>query len=171
MIYQMMKRAPFQEFLHVDSPRILPHKDEIGDGTDTDHYMEPDADASSEQLSPTNVNLRGRKYDLRHNPKPNCNDNYRYKMYKSVSLWYPEQLRIANVDFEKVQRNAYGALTNLATKLPASLLEQHRIASLSILLIFQIAEIDTLCYRISTLCILVCPTEHFRKLSRKFLKF
>ena len=54
-----------------DSPEILPHTDEIGDGTDTDHYMEPDAEASSEQLSPTDINLRRTKYDLRRNLKPN----------------------------------------------------------------------------------------------------
>ena len=61
-----------------DSPEILPHTDEIGDGTDTDHYMEPDAEVDAEPFSPTNNNLRSAKYDLRHNPKPNCNDDYRY---------------------------------------------------------------------------------------------
>ena len=61
-----------------DSPEILPHTDEIGDGTDTDHYMEPDAAACSEQMNPTNINPCSKKYDLRHNPKPNCNDDYRY---------------------------------------------------------------------------------------------
>jgi len=61
-----------------DSPEILPYTDEIGDGTDTDHYMEPDAETSSEQISPTDTNPRSTKYDLRHNPKPNCNDDYRY---------------------------------------------------------------------------------------------
>ena len=60
-----------------DSPEILPHKDEEGDRTDTDHYMEPDAEANSEQLSPTDVNHRCEKFDLPHNPKPNCNDDYR----------------------------------------------------------------------------------------------
>ena len=53
-------------------PRDSPHTDEKGDdGTDTDHYMAPDAEASSD------VNPRS-KFDLRHNPKPNCNDDYRY---------------------------------------------------------------------------------------------
>ena len=60
-----------------DSPLIFPHTDEVGDGTDTDHYMAPDAKAESEQLSATNVNPRSTKYDLRHNRKPNCNDDYR----------------------------------------------------------------------------------------------
>ena len=60
-----------------DSPAILSHTDEKGDGTDTDHYMEPDAEANSHQLSPIDVNPRSRKYDLRHNPKLNCNEDYR----------------------------------------------------------------------------------------------
>ena len=37
-------------------PRDLRYTDEIGDATDTDHYMELDAEANSEQLSPINVN-------------------------------------------------------------------------------------------------------------------
>ena len=61
-----------------DSPEILPHTDEVVDGTDTDHYVEPDAETNSEQLSPTNVNPRSTKYDLRQNSKPNCNDDCRY---------------------------------------------------------------------------------------------
>ena len=61
-----------------DLPEIFPHTDEVGDGTDTDHYMEPDAEVNAEPLSPTDINPRCTKYDLRHNPKQNCNDNYRY---------------------------------------------------------------------------------------------
>ena len=61
-----------------DSSDILPHTDEMGDGTDTDHYMQPDADNTVEQNDPTPTNPRSSKYDLRHNPKPNCNDDYRY---------------------------------------------------------------------------------------------
>ena len=63
-----------------DCLEILPHKDEIGEGTDTDHYVEPDAEANSEHLSPTDVNLRNKKHDLTHNPEPNCNDDYRYQV-------------------------------------------------------------------------------------------
>ena len=61
-----------------DSSDILPHTDEIDDGTDTDHYMQPDADTSVEQIDPTPTNPRSSKYDLRHNPGPNCNDDCRY---------------------------------------------------------------------------------------------
>ena len=61
-----------------DSPEIFPHTDEISDRIDTDHHIEPDAEISSEELSPTDLYPRSTKYDLRHNPKLNCNDNYRY---------------------------------------------------------------------------------------------
>ena len=61
-----------------DSSEILPHTDEIDDGTNTDHYMQPDADNSVEQINPTPTNPRSSKYDLRHNPRPNCNNDYRY---------------------------------------------------------------------------------------------
>ena len=61
-----------------DPSEILPHTRDIDDGTDTDHYMQPDADTSVEQIDPTPTNPRSSKYDLRHNPRPNCNDDYRY---------------------------------------------------------------------------------------------
>ena len=61
-----------------DSPEILPHTDEIGDGTDTVHYMESDAETILEQLSPTDVNPGSKGYDLRHNLQPKCIDDYRY---------------------------------------------------------------------------------------------
>ena len=61
-----------------DSSDILPHTDYIDDGTDTDHHMQPDADTNVEQIYSTPTNPRSSKYGLRHNPRPNCNDNYRY---------------------------------------------------------------------------------------------
>ena len=60
------------------STEIFPQTDEVCDGNYTDHYMEPDAETKSEQVSPTDVNPRSTKYDLRHNAKPNCNDDYIY---------------------------------------------------------------------------------------------
>ena len=60
------------------SPEIIPQVDNSYDGTDTDHYMQPDADTSVEQIDPMPTKPRSSKYDLRHNPKPNCNDDYRY---------------------------------------------------------------------------------------------
>ena len=61
-----------------DSSEILPHRDDIDDGTDTDHYMQADADTSVEQIDPTPTNPLSSKYDLRHNSMLNCNDSYRY---------------------------------------------------------------------------------------------
>ena len=61
-----------------DSSEIFPHTDDIDDGTDTDHYMQPDADTSVEQIDPTPIHPRSSTLDLRHNPRPNCNDDYRY---------------------------------------------------------------------------------------------
>ena len=63
---------------HVCSPKTFPNTDEIGDVTDTCPHMEPDAGTSSEQPQNSPTNPRSSKYNLRHNPKPNCNDDYRY---------------------------------------------------------------------------------------------
>ena len=61
-----------------DSSNISPRVHEIDDGANTDHHIQPDADNSVEQIHPTPTNPRSSKYDLRHNPRPNCNDDYRY---------------------------------------------------------------------------------------------
>ena len=75
---------PFEEActtpgtIQEDSPKIFPRTGEVGDGTDTDHYMEPDVEVNVQPLSPTDIKRRSTKYDLHHYPKPNCNDDYRY---------------------------------------------------------------------------------------------
>ena len=61
-----------------NSPEAIPQADGLYDGTDTDQYMQPVADTIVEQPDPTPTNLRSSKYDRRHNPKPNFNDDYRY---------------------------------------------------------------------------------------------
>ena len=61
---------------HVCSPETFPNSDELGDVTDTCPHMEPDVDTSSEQPQNSPTNARSSKYNLRHNPKPNCNDDY-----------------------------------------------------------------------------------------------
>ena len=63
---------------HVCSPDILPNSDQFGDVTDTCPHMEPDVETSSEQPQNNPTNPRSSKYNLSHNPKPNCNDDYRY---------------------------------------------------------------------------------------------
>ena len=61
-----------------NSPEIFPQPDRPYDGMDTYYDMQPDAYAGVEQFDPTPTNPRSLKYDLRHNPKPKCNDDYRY---------------------------------------------------------------------------------------------
>ena len=63
---------------HERSPEIFPPIDETNDVADTYTYMEPDVGTSSEQQANSPSNPRSSKYNLRHNPKPNCNDDYRY---------------------------------------------------------------------------------------------
>ena len=63
---------------HVCSPEIFPCTDEVSDVTDTCPHMEPDVESSSDQPQNSPTNPRSSKYNLRHNPKPNCNDDYRY---------------------------------------------------------------------------------------------
>ena len=56
------------------SPEISSNTDELGNVTDTCPHMEPDAKTSSEKPQNSLTNPRSSKYNLRHNPKPNCND-------------------------------------------------------------------------------------------------
>ena len=59
-----------------NSPEFIPQPDGSFYGRDVDHDTQPDADTSVEQLDPTPTKPRSSKYDLCHNPKPNCNDDY-----------------------------------------------------------------------------------------------
>ena len=63
---------------HECPPEISPMIDETRDVEDTYTYTEPDVGTSSEQQQNSPSNPRSSKYNLRHNPKPNCNDDYRY---------------------------------------------------------------------------------------------
>ena len=63
---------------HVCSLQNFPNTDEVTDVTDTCPHMEPDVESSSEQPQHSPTNPRSSKYNLRHNPKPNCNDDCRY---------------------------------------------------------------------------------------------
>ena len=73
---------------HVCSPEIYPCTDEVGDLTDTCPHMEPDVESSSEQPENSPTNPRSSKYNLRHIPKPNCNDDYRYLLVRSTSVFH-----------------------------------------------------------------------------------
>ena len=61
-----------------NSPEIIPQPDGSFDGRDVVRDTQPDADMSVEQSDPMLTNPRSSKFDLRYNPKPNCNDDYRY---------------------------------------------------------------------------------------------
>ena len=63
---------------HVCSPEIFPSTDDDSDVIDRCPHKEPDVGTSSEQPQNSPTNPRGSKYNLRHNLKPNCNDDYRY---------------------------------------------------------------------------------------------
>ena len=73
---------------HVCSPEIFPCTDEVSDVTDTRPHIEPDVVSSSEQKENSRTNPRGSKYNLRHNPKPNCNGDYRYWLVRSTSAFH-----------------------------------------------------------------------------------
>ena len=73
---QELRNTPWNP--HVCSPEIFPCTDEVSDVTDTCPQMELDAESSSEQPQSSPANPHSFKYDLRHNPKLNCNDHYRY---------------------------------------------------------------------------------------------
>ena len=60
------------------SSEIFPQTDKIGDATDTYPHIKPDVESSSEQPGSSPTKPRSSKYNLRHNPKPNCNDDCRY---------------------------------------------------------------------------------------------
>ena len=62
---------------HVCSPEISPCTNDVSDVIDTCPHMEPDVGTSLEQPQNSPTNPRSSKYNLRHNPKPNCNDDYR----------------------------------------------------------------------------------------------
>ena len=63
---------------HECSSEHFPQTNEVSDVTDTYPHMEPDVESSLEQTKNSPTKPRNSKYNLRHNPKPNCNDDYRY---------------------------------------------------------------------------------------------
>ena len=63
---------------HLCSPEISPRTEELSDVTDTYPNMGPDVEGSWEQPASRPTNPRSSKYNSRHNPKLNCNDDYTY---------------------------------------------------------------------------------------------
>ena len=72
----------------------------------TDHYLESDVESKMEKNNPSRANTCSKKYDLLHNPKPNCNDDY--------TNWIPNltkyDLRIAYVHFMGILKKCYGTI-------------------------------------------------------------
>ena len=62
---------------HECSHAIFPQTQELCDVTGAYRDMEPGVETSSEQPSSNPTNPRSSKNNLRHNPKPICNDDYR----------------------------------------------------------------------------------------------
>ena len=60
------------------SPEVFSQTEQLCDVTDTYPEMELDEETSSEQPNNSSTDPRSSKYNLRHNPKPYCNDDYRY---------------------------------------------------------------------------------------------
>ena len=56
----------------------FPSADGLFDGTDRYRYTERDKEMGLEQHHPIPTNPCSSNYDLRHNPKLNCNNDYRY---------------------------------------------------------------------------------------------
>ena len=73
---------------HECSPKIFSETEELSDVTDTYPEMEPDVEANSEQPESSPTNLRRSKYNLRHNPKRKCNDDYRYWTASWTSVFH-----------------------------------------------------------------------------------
>ena len=73
---------------HVCSPEIFLQTDEVSEVTDTYPHVEPDVETSWEQPNSSTTNPRSSKYKLGHNPKPTCNDNYRYYFVSWTSVFH-----------------------------------------------------------------------------------
>ena len=61
---------------HVCSAEFFPCTDQVSDVTGTYPHMEPHVETNSEQPENNSTNPRSSKYNLRHNPKPDCIDDY-----------------------------------------------------------------------------------------------
>ena len=67
-----------------NSPENTLQPDGSYDERNVDHVTQPDVDMSVEQLDHMPTNPRSSKYVLRHYPKPNCNDDYRYGLRQAT---------------------------------------------------------------------------------------
>ena len=87
------------------SPEIYTPTDGLCDGTDTYHYMEPDPGMTSEQPNPSLTNSRSTTHKLRHNPKPNCNDDH--TKLSTYSICPTKRIHTLSRNPRNVLRNRY----------------------------------------------------------------
>ena len=73
---------------HECSPELFPQTDDFIDVTDRYPHMEPDVAASSERPESSPTSPRSSTNNLCHNPKPNCNDDYRYWTVSWTSVFH-----------------------------------------------------------------------------------
>ena len=101
------------------SPENFPSTYGLCDGTDTNHYTEHDAEMGLEQHHPIPAKPSSPKYELRHNPKPNCIDNYRYQMPNTEPVM---SHFITVFTMEHICRGCSGKAAERATKMIRSTL-------------------------------------------------
>ena len=70
------------------SPEVFQQTGELCDVTDPYPYMELDEETSSEQPTHSPTKPRSSKYNSRHTPKPNCNDDYRVQFLCCTSVFH-----------------------------------------------------------------------------------
>ena len=85
------------------SPEIISQADRSCDEMDTDHYMQPDADTSVQQIDPTPTNLAAQNmiYVIIQSQIATTTTDIKSQVYLGA---HPEQIRIQHVDFGEVLR-------------------------------------------------------------------
>ena len=111
-------------------PEMFPRKDELCDGTDTDHYMDPDAEKSLEQLSPTNANSLITRPDVIYATILNrlllTITDIKLLVCLIMVLGTTMYSIRPFVDFRKMLGNDYGATTYVVIRLLVGRRKQHQ---------------------------------------------
>ena len=79
LIYQLKKRGKTPGTAHDCSPESFPQTEDLRDVANTYFGMEHDLETSSERPNSSLANHFSSNYNTHHNPKPNCNDDYRFQ--------------------------------------------------------------------------------------------
>ena len=97
-----------QEIAQECFPEIFPQTEQLHDVTDTYPDMEFDVETSSEQPKNSPTNPRSSKYNLRHNPKTSCNDDYKNYFVSWTSVFPGRRSRTSR----NAPRSKYVAVQN-----------------------------------------------------------